>query len=289
MTRKNASLLGCALLAGGALHAESSEYPLAINLPTPDRMQYWDLGVGFTHRFVQPVKDHSKDLYGLDGMSFSGFGFVFGIKPIPGLNLFIYRTPDNKTLTMGFQDQMVNGEHLRMAFRAGWFDEGVPQEKTSIGNVGISGYTLQLPTEIYVTDDLILALVPTFISKTTTTDTILPVPPGKAPNTTPNTGGVFNVGVGLRYSFTEKFSFVGEYYPTPSKFKNAAPGGVTDGSTYRAGFAAGFTYRTFKHRFTVVGTNANGSTDNQVLAGDFGGGPGPSNQWALGFNIVRIF
>ena len=33
MTRKPAALLLCSLLAGGALRAESSDYPLVINLP----------------------------------------------------------------------------------------------------------------------------------------------------------------------------------------------------------------------------------------------------------------
>jgi opacity protein-like surface antigen len=289
MARRILSLLACALLAGGAARAESSEYPVAINLSTPDRMQYWDIGAVFTHRFVQPVKGAGKDLYGLDGMSYSGFGFSFGIKPIKGLNLFIYRTPDNKTLTFGFQEQILNGDHVRMAFRAERFDEVVPENTTVYGKYGISGVTVQLPTEFYLTDDFVLSLVPTYISRTTTTDTILAVPPGQEPNTTPNTGGVFNVGLGLRYGFTEAFSVMAEYYPRPSKFAQASPGGVTDGSTYHSGFAAGASYRTFKHRFTLFGTNVLGTTPNQVLSGDYGGGPRSASQWSLGFNITRIF
>ncbi len=289
MTRKIAPLLACALLAGGALHAESSDYPLVVNLPTAERMQYWDIGVAFTHRFIQPVKDHGKDVYGLDGYTYAGLGFTFGIKPIPGLNAFIYRTADNKTFTFGLQEQVLNGDRVRMAVRAERFDEVVKETVTPLGKVGVSGVAVQLPTEIFITDDIIFSLVPTYITKTTTTDTILAVPPGQTPNTTPNTGGVFNVGLGLRIGFTEKFSFVGEYYPRPSKFSKAAPGGITDGTTYQNGFAAGFSYKTFKHRFTVVGSNATGTTANQVLSGDYGGGPRPSAQWSLGFNVVRVF
>jgi len=289
MARKIASLLACALVAGGTLQAESSEYPLVINLPTPDRMQYWDIAGGFTHRFVQPVKGHGKDMYGLDGMSYSGFGFVFGLKPIPGLNVFIYRTPDNKTLTFGFQEQVLNGEHFRLAIRAERFDEVVPETVTPLGKVGINGATFQLPMEIFITEDIILSLVPTYITRTTTTDTILAVPAGQEPNTTPNTGGVFNVGLGLRIGFTEKFSFVSEFYPRPSKFAKAVPGGFPEGTTYQPGFAAGISYKTFKHRFTLVGTNTQGTTANQVLSGDYGGGPRPTAQWSLGFNIIRVF
>ncbi|MFN7958626.1 MAG: DUF5777 family beta-barrel protein [Holophagaceae bacterium] len=287
--RKSAPLLACVLLAGGALRAESSEYPIVVNLPTAERMQYWDIGVVFTHRFIQPVKDHGKDVYGLDGYTYAGLGFTFGIKPIPGLNAFIYRTADNKTFTFGLQEQVLNRERVRMAVRAERFDEVVKETTTPLGKVGISGLAVQVPTEIFITDDIIFSVVPTYITKTTTTDTILAVPPGQTPNTTPNTGGVFNVGLGLRIGFTEKFSFVGEYYPRPSKFSKAAPGGITDGTTYQNGFAVGFSYKTFKHRFTLTGSNASGTTANQVMSGDYGGGPRLSGNWSLGFNVTRIF
>ena len=289
MTRKTAPLLACALLAGGALHAESSEYPLVVNLPSAERMQYWDIGVVFTHRFIQPVKDHGKDVYGLDGYTYAGLGFTFGIKPIKGLNLFIYRTADNKTFTFGFQEQVMNGDRVRMAIRAERFDEVVKETLTPLGRVGISGLTVQVPVEIFITDDFIVSLVPTFITKTTTTDVVLTAAPGQPAITTASKGGVFNLGVGLRYGITEKFSVVGEYYPRPSKLAKAAPGGITDGTTYQPGFAAGISYKTFKHRFTLVGSNASGTTGNQVMSGDYGGGPRPSAQWSIGFNVARVF
>ncbi|MEI6591665.1 MAG: DUF5777 family beta-barrel protein [Holophagaceae bacterium] len=289
MSRKTAPLLACALLAGGHLRAESSEYPLVINLPSAERMQYWDLGVVFTHRFIQPVKDHGKDAYGLDGFTYAGVGMTFGIKPIKGLNVFVYRTADNKTFNVGFQQQAYNGDYVRMAVRAERFDEVVKEGVTPFGRVGVSGFTAQLPTEFFATDDLIISVVPTFVSKTTTSDTILPALPGAAPNTKVNKGGVFNVGLGLRYGFTDKFSVMAEYYPRPSKFAKAAPGGITDGSTYQNGFAAGFSYKTFKHRFTLAGTNASGTTANQVMSGDYGGGPRLSSQWAIAFNVARVF
>ena len=289
MSRKISPLLACALLAGGHLRAESSEFPLVINLPSAERMQYWDLGVVFTHRFIQPVKDHGKDAYGLDGFTYAGVGFTFGIKPIKGLNLFVYRTADNKTFNAGFQQQVWNGDYVRMALRAEHFDEVVKEGVTPFGRIGVTGFTAQLPTEIFIGDDLILSLVPTFVSKTTTSDTILPVPPGTTPNTKPNKGGVYNVGLGLRYGFTDKFSVMAEYYPRPSKFAKAAPGGITDGSTYQNGSAAGFSYKTFKHRFTLAGTNASGTTANQVMSGDYGGGPRLTSQWAIAFNVARVF
>jgi len=289
MTRKTAPLLACALLAGGALQAESSEYPLVINLPSAERMQYWDIGVVFTHRFIQPVKDHGKDVYGLDGFTYAGLGFTFGIKSIPGLNAFIYRTADNKTFSFGFQEQVLNGDRVRMAIRAERFDEVVKENLTPLGRVGINGLAVQVPTEIFITDDIIFSVVPSYITKTTTTDTVLIPAPGEKANTSPNKGGVFNMGLGFRINITEKFTLVSEYYPRPSKLAKQAPGGIQDGTTYQNGFAAGFSYKTFKHRFTVVGTNASGTTANQVMSGDYGGGPRPSANWSIGFNVARVF
>ncbi len=289
MTRKTAPLLACALLAGGALHAEASEYPLVINLPSAERMQYWDIGVVFTHRFIQPVKDHGKDAYGLDGFTYAGLGFTFGIKSIPGLNAFIYRTADNKTFSFGLQEQVLNGDRVRMAVRAERFDEVVKELVTPLGRVGITGLVIQVPTDIFITDDIIFSLVPSLVTKTTTTDTVMIPAPGETANTTPNKGGVFNVGVGLRANITEKLSLVSEYYPRPSRLAKQAPGGIQDGTTFQNGFAVGISYKTFKHRFTVVGTNASGTTANQVMSGDYGGGPRPSASWSIGFNVARVF
>jgi len=82
MPRVLTPLLAFSLMAGGVLRAESSEYPIAINLPTTERMQYWDFGILFTHRFISPVQGHGKDAYGLDGFTYAGLGVDFGFKPI---------------------------------------------------------------------------------------------------------------------------------------------------------------------------------------------------------------
>ncbi len=253
------------LLAGTLLSAQSSDYPLAINLPTAERMQFWDFGVAFTHRFVLPVKDHSKDAYGLDGQAYTGVGLDFGFKPIEGLNVLLYRTSDNKTFTMGLQQQLVDREAVRMSLRVERFDEVITHFETPVAAVGIVGTAVQLPADFFIGDKVVFSLVPTYLSRTTT-----------------QPKGVFNVGVGARVLFTERFSFVGEYYPTPSKVKSNL-------GTYHSGFSAGFSYKTFKHRFSLFSTNAEGTTANQVMAGDYRGGPRTSDQWSFGFNVARVF
>lgn len=262
MSRPPAVLLACAVLAAPHLRAASSDYPLAINLPTAERMQFWDIGLGFTHRFSSPVKGHGKDAYGLDGYAYAGLGLAFGIKPVKGLNALVYRTADNKTVTMGLQQQLADADRVRMAVRAERFDETVKHQATPLGEVGILGLAAQLPTEIFLPGDVVLTLVPTWVSRTTTRHK-----------------GVFNLGAGLRVELSDKFGLLGEYYPRPSGIDKE----------FTRGFAAGVVYRTHKHRFTVVGTNTPGTTANQVLSGDYAGGPRPSSSWALGFNVVRVF
>ena len=279
MPRTIAPLLACALVAGGALRAESSEYPIAINLPTTERMQYWDMGLVFTHRFIDPVQNHGAHAYGLDGFTYAGLGLDFGFKPIKGLNVLIYRTADNKTFSFGVQQLVLDKDKIRIAVKVERFDEVVKFEKkalvlangsaavlpdgsTAPAWVGISGATFQVPMDIFITDDIVLALVPTYLSRTTTQEK-----------------GIFNVGAGLRIAFTDKFSFVGEYYPKPAKVDKGL----------EKGFAAGVSYKTFKHRFSMFGTNSTGTTTHQVLGGDYGGGPRAPGRWSIGFNVARVF
>ncbi|WP_306597798.1 DUF5777 family beta-barrel protein [Geothrix sp. 21YS21S-2] len=249
-------------LASSLLFGESSEYPLGVNLPTGDMMQFWDLGIAFTHRFSTPASGHGKDAYGLDGYAYPGFGVDFGFKPVKGLNVILYRTADNKTFTFALQQRLLNADVVRMALRAERFDEVVRRTETPLGTVGLTGAACQLPTEFFLGDFGILTVVPTWLSRTTT-----------------QKKAVFTAGAGLRIDFTDKLGFVAEYYPRPPKIDKA----------FKPGYAAGFTYKTFKHRFTLVGTNTSGTTANQVLSGDYGGGARSTGQWALGFNVARTF
>jgi hypothetical protein len=266
MAMKTIALLGCALLASGGLHAQADppmpEYPLALNLPTADSLKAWDVALVFTHRFVAPVKDHGKDVYGLDGMAYPGLGLTVGFKPIKGLNLQAYRTSDNKTFTLALQQQILNTPHFRLAARLERFDEVIQKRVTPLGTIGITGTAFQLPTEFFITPTFVVSLVPTYLSRTTSQEK-----------------GVFTAGAGIRFSFLETWSVLGEYYPRPSKID----------STYNSAFAAGVSYKTYKHAFTLLGTNAPGTTAHQALSGDYGGGPRESKQWSLGFNMTRIF
>ncbi|HJV90948.1 MAG TPA: DUF5777 family beta-barrel protein [Holophagaceae bacterium] len=236
-----------------------SEVPLGLNLPTADRLEGWDVGIRFTHRFQERARGNGKDAYGLDGGAYSALGLDFGIGAVPGLNAQIYRTADLKTFTVALQERLLDTEHFKAALRVERYDETVKG--------GLVGAAVQLPLDWHVGGGLVLSAVPTYLSATA------------------SARGVTTVGLGARWLFTEHQGVLGEYYPRPSKVDGA----------FEKGFALGYQYRTFRHRFTLMATNELGSTAVHVLGGDYEhsdtypGGPQLPGNWVLGFNIVRAF
>lgn len=248
-----ALLLGLALaLPLGA--QEASDLPLGLNLPTADHLADWDMGLRFTHRFQEQAKGNSRDFYGLDNGAFTAIGLDFGIKAIPGLNAQIYRTSDQKTLTLALQEQVLASEHWRFSLRAERYDETVQG--------GLVGGAFQAPLDWQPVASLTLSAVPTYLSRTATAQNVV------------------TVGIGMRWAFTESQGLLAEFYPRPSKVDAA----------FAQGWALGYQYRTRGHRFSILGTNTLGTTAHEVLGGDYRGlGPRASGSWALGFNVVRIF
>ncbi|HJU84386.1 MAG TPA: DUF5777 family beta-barrel protein [Holophagaceae bacterium] len=234
--------------------AQDSELPLALNLPTADHLDGWDLGVRFTHRFQEQARSNGKDLYGLDGGAFTAFGLDLGIAAVPGLNAQLYRTADRKTFTMALQERFLSAERWSAALRVERFDEVIPG--------GRVGSTVQVPVDWRVGGGVVLSAVPTYLSSSETQRR------------------VGTVGLGARWLFLEHHGLLGEYYPRPSKVDGA----------FERGFALGYQYRTLHHRFTLVATNELGTTAFDVLGGDYGGfGPSRPGSWNLGFNLVRVF
>lgn len=249
-----------AILAFGCLLSlplaaqEASEVPLAINLPTADHLANWDISLLFTHRFLEPVRDNSKDYYGLDEHAAVGFGFDFGIKAIHGLNAEIYRTADGKTVTLALQEQVMTTGHWRVAVRAERYDETVKG--------GQLGGVFQVPVDLQPLEALTFTAVPTFLARTATARNVV------------------TTGLGVRWMVAEHQGILAEFYPRPSRVYRG----------FEQGWALGYQYRTVGHRFTIVATNVPGTTNHQVLGGDYEGyGPRSANYWALGFNLIRIF
>ncbi len=249
------SLLGAAL----PLAAQDSELPLALNLPTADHLERWDIGIRFTHRFQERARGNSKDAYGLDGGAYAAFGLDFGIGAVQGLDAQVYRTADQKTFTVALQERILDAERWKAALRVERFDETVKG-----GHVGAA---VQLPLDWRVVDGVVLSAVPTYLSTTATAKRL------------------GTVGLGARWVFLEHHGILGEYYPRPAKVD----------AGFEKGFAFGYQYRTLRHRFALLATNELGTTPLHVLGGDYEssatnpGGPQIAGNWVLGFNIVRVF
>ena len=254
MTVRFASLALIGLLGLPLAAQEASDLPLGLNLPTADHLADWNMGLRFTHRFQEQASSGSKDLYGLDNGAYTAFGFDFGIKAIPGLNAQIYRTADQKTVTLALQEQVVATDHWRIGLRAERYDETVKG--------GLVGGAFQAPIDWQPVEALTFTLVPTFLSKTATER------------------DVATAGLGVHWAFTEHQGLLAEYYPRPTKVSNR----------FEQGWALGYQYRTRGHRFSIMGSNELGTTAHQVLGGDYEGfGPRRSGDWVLGFNVVRLF
>ncbi len=272
---RRSPILGLALAATSAVaYAQQSEIPLWLNLPTAQGLMGSGFGYRFTHRFQDQARNNSKDAFGLDGYSYSGLGMDIAVPSTPGTNFQIYRTPDNKTLTLAFHQVLVSQPDYRMAIRVERYDETIKDQAfTPKSREGIVGTSVQLPLS-WSGSGLTLLVVPTYLSSTST-----------------ERKGATTAGFGLRWDMAERHSLIGEYYPTPSKVKDLQV--YVDSTTTRAvvaGWAVGYVFRTKGHRFTLLATNARGTTVNQVLGGDYAGaGPNRSGEWSLGFNLVRIF
>ena len=187
-------ILGLALaFASSVASAQQSEVPLWLNLPTAQGLMGSSFGYRFTHRFLDQAKNNSKDAFGLDGYSFSGLGMDFAVPSTPGTNFQIYRTPDNKTLTMTLHQVLVSQTDYRAAILVERYDETIKdQQFTPNTREGIVGTSVQLPLS-WSGSGLTLLLVPTYLSSTST-----------------QRNGVTTAGLGIRWDMADRHSLIGE-------------------------------------------------------------------------------
>ncbi len=254
--------------------AQQSEVPLWLNLTTAQGLVGGGFSYRFTHRFQEQARNNSKDAFGLDGYSFSGLGVDISLPSTPGTNFQVYRTPDNKTVTLALHQVLISQPDFHLAMRIERYDETIKDQAfTPNTREGIVGTAVQLPLS-WSGGGITLLAVPTYLSSTST-----------------QRKGVTTAGFGIRWDMAERHSLIGEYYPRPSKIKDLQV--AVDATTNREvvnGWALGYVFKTKGHRFTLLATNVRGTTANQVLGGDYAGiGPNRSGDWGLGFNLVRNF
>lgn len=250
---------------------QASEVPWGLNLPTAQGLEQGDLALRFTHRFTDRAKGNSKEAYGLDGFAYAAFGFEKNFASWPGLTAQVYRTADQKTVTLALHQKLVIDPGFQVALRIERFDETVKENPVTVGyQEGKLGTAVQLPMEWRASESLLFTAVPTWLSRSHL-----------------KRESLTTVGLAGRWDLTLEQSFTVEYYPRPSKLKDVRVG--SDNQPLEAGWAMGYTFRTRGHRFTVLGTNVPGTTAHQVLAGDYNGQGPRRSDWAFGFNIARMF
>lgn len=265
-------LLPLALAVMPAFSQQASEVPWGLNLPTAQGLEQGDVDIRFTHRFADKVRDNSKEAYGLDGFAYAALGFEINFPSWPGMTFQAYRTADQKTITLAFHQKLILDPAFQVALRVERFDEAVPDLPTTVGfQEGKLGTAIQLPMDWRVSETFVLSAVPTWLSRSNLKREALTT-----------------VGFAARVELTPEQTFLAEYYPRPSKLKGALD---LNGNPFeKAGWAMGYMFKTRGHRFTIMGTTVPGTTAHQVLAGDWDGfGPRQGKDWALGFNIARIF
>ena len=209
----------------------------------------------FQHRFLQPViRAGGNNLGGLD----SGANIGLGVNYVPVRNLSVeaYRASTNADYEFALKYTFVRPTKklpLGVGVRAGmdWMTKTEVEE-----NVGVFG---QLLVSATIGSRVTVAAAPTYVSNTVQFE------------------DVWNVPLVLQVSLGKKWSATGEWV-----FAN----GDLEGSVGQWSFA--LEKSVWRHRFGVWIGNGSGTTVDQQMAGDFGGGVTDSNI-RLGFNIIRQF
>jgi hypothetical protein len=254
------------LLGGLALPAQFAQVPWALDLPMAQGLTPGNFGLRFTHRFAEPARANGKEALGFDGYAYTGLGLGWGVRGVPGLSLEVSRTSDEKTVEFAVRQQVLSGDTFRAALRAERFDATIKG--------GAVGSALQAPVEWEPRVGLVLSAVPTLLSRTFY-----------------HRDPLFNVGLGARWRVADSQDLTAEYIPVPRALASIRVPDTFGGTrSLQPGWAFGYSYSTFGHRFSVMATNVPGTSMNQVLGGDGGGlGPNHAGNWGLGFNVIRIF
>ncbi len=228
-------------------------------------------------------------LYGLDVVSDVRFAFDYGITD--ELTVGVARSKQNElidaTLKWRFMSQTIdNKKPLSIAF---YGNASINPTDTSQFYSGIpTGVTLehQLAHRLSYTSQLVLArkfskrfsmvLAPTFQYRNYILEEVNP------DNGAKETNGLFAIGAGFRYKFTQRVLFVADYFYTFSEYRRN-----NTANPFYNPLSVGVEIETGGHVFHINFTNASGIIENNFL-------PRTKDNWLdggykFGFNISRVF
>jgi hypothetical protein len=253
------------------------EGSLVVNLPSDQSIGKGLLQFLVTHRFRAPVRgSNAHSLYSLN--SGADFGLGLSYAPIKNGEVSLYRSgiQDDYELAVKYSVRpggprslfgtaiRLGGDDRREAFVIS--DNGVfrPDSKARVA------FFAQAILTIHLLDDRMeVSLVPSYVSRTVSQQR------------------VFNLPVHAAFAVGRSFNVLAEYQP---------PRKNLDGSVSH--WTVGLEKVLFRHRFTLVVSNATVTAVDQMLSGDFAlsakrqrffDSGFRNNDWHIGFNLVRQF
>jgi hypothetical protein len=278
-----AGVLFAALLANGPVFAQAAEAPppeparppegsRIINLPSTEVPAAGTLGVLFTHRFKQALRDsNARNLFSLD----SGADDVLGVSysPLDRLEISLDRSSLEADFELAAKCRLLSMRKNRpfaLALRVG----GDAVTKQNVENR--QGFFAQGIASLAIGPRIRLTASPTYVSNTALFR------------------NVFNVPVALSIAITRTVNLHGELYPKNQDFteipaRPAGPGGVpaaVPGRHTHIGWIASIEKTVLRHRFALTVGNLRATNVDQYTGSDPTGAGVPRDVF-LGFNLVR--
>jgi hypothetical protein len=278
-----AGVLFAALLANGPVFAQAAEAPppeparppegsRIINLPSTEVPAAGTLGVLFTHRFKQALRDsNARNLFSLD----SGADDVLGVSysPLDRLEISLDRSSLEADFELAAKCRLLSMRKNRpfaLTLRVG----GDAVTKQNVENR--QGFFAQGIASLAIGPRIRLTASPTYVSNTALFR------------------NVFNVPVAVSIAITRTVNLHGELYPKNQDFteipaRPAGPGGVpaaVPGRHTHIGWIASIEKTVLRHRFALTVGNLRATNVDQYTGSDPTGAGVPRDVF-LGFNLVR--
>jgi hypothetical protein len=252
------------------------EGTLVVNLPSDQTLSRGLLQFLVTHRFRGPVRgSNAHSLYSLDSGADFGFGFTYA--PIERGEFSLYRSGIQDDWELAAKYAFVPpGRTFGAALRVGGDDRRDPLVVTDQGGLlpdakARTSFFAQGVLSVHAWKNRIeVSAVPTYSSRTTAERR------------------AFNVPLHAAIALGRSWNLQGEY-----QFQRKS---VPDSIDI---FTIGIEKTLYRHRFTLVISNATVTTVDQYLSGDFAAANKRqgrvfdngfrNNDWHIGFNLIRQF
>jgi len=236
--------------------------PQSLNLPTAETLQKGDFEFEISHRFLPPVKNGSKDLYGLDGPVNMRFALGYAVTDNFVVTLGRSNADDNVELKGKYKLLQLKESFLPMLVGV---QAGIARNTQTFGQVASTGRTYQYFAQL-IFNTLIekkfgFGIVPSYLYNSNIYKT--------------DVQSSFTLGLNAQYYISTLVSVLAEFNPTVNGYLNR----------YNSA-AFGVELETGGHFFKLMLTNNAALNSTQYLAGS--DKSFSSSDWRLGFNITRL-